>query len=47
MYLSPYLTAHLSAQVDRVRVLEREMHLIIPFLFPHLTGPHRGQRYPA
>jgi integrase len=43
-YLTADLKSILSAQVDRVHTLEREMHRVIPFLFPHLTGPHKGTR---
>jgi integrase len=44
VYLTPELTSLLAEQVDRVRALEREMGCIIPFLFPHLRGRHKGKR---
>lgn len=44
VYLPPELKAAVAAQVERVRQLERRLGRIIPFLFPHLTGPRRGQR---
>jgi integrase len=44
VYLTPELTSLLAAQVERVRALEREMGQIIPYLFPHLKGVHRGKR---
>ncbi len=44
VFLTPALKAALAAQVDRVRVLERQMGRIIPSLFPHLRGRRRGER---
>ena len=44
VYLTPELKALLAAQVERVRALERGMGRIIPSLFPHLEGRHRGKR---
>ncbi len=45
VYLTPELNALLSAQVDRVRALERQFGRIVPFLFPHLSGATRvGQK---
>ncbi len=44
IYLTPQLTGLLTAQVDRVKTLMRERGAVIPFLFPHLTGPHLGKR---
>jgi integrase len=44
VYLTPELTGLLAAQVERVRALEQEMGQIIPYLFPHLKGLHRGKR---
>jgi integrase len=41
-HLTPELKAALSAQVTRVRVLERETKHIVPWLFPHLAGRHVG-----
>ena len=43
VYLTPELTALLSAQVDRVMNLMRERGAVIPYLFPHLTGRHQGK----
>jgi integrase len=42
--LTGELKALLAAQVERVDVLQRQLERIIPFLFPHLTGRHRGIR---
>jgi integrase len=44
VYLTPELKASVVAQLERVRSLERETGQIIPYLFPHLRGPHRGTR---
>ena len=44
VYLTPELKALLAAQVERVRQLERQTGRIIPFVFPHLRGVHRGER---
>jgi len=44
VYLTPELSTLLAAQVDRVKALMRERGAVIPFLFPHLTGPHQGKR---
>jgi integrase len=44
VYLTPELKASIVAQLERVRSLERETGQIIPYLFPHLGGPHRGKR---
>jgi integrase len=44
IYLTPELKVALITQVERVRALERRLGEIIPFLFPHFTGPHEGER---
>jgi integrase len=44
VYLTPELMSFLAAQLERVRALEREMGSILPYLFPHLRGPHKGKR---
>jgi integrase len=44
VYLPPDLQAHVAAQVDRVRALERKLGRVIPFLFPHLRGSWKGTR---
>ncbi len=44
VYLPPDLKARLAAQVERVRVLERQTGRIIPYLFPHLKGRREGRR---
>ena len=44
VYLTPELKAGLAAQVERVRVLERKLGRIIPYLFPHLGLRHQGKR---
>jgi integrase len=43
VYLTPELKALLTAQVERVRGLERQRGSIIPHLFPHLRGRHQGK----
>jgi integrase len=42
--MTPDLGRLVTAQVARVRELEREMGRIIPWLFPHLKKPFRGER---
>jgi integrase len=45
VYLTPELRAMLTAQVERVRGLERRLGRIVPWLFPHLgKGPYAGRR---
>jgi integrase len=44
VYLTPELKASMGTQLERVRSLERETGQIIPYLFPHLRGPHRGKK---
>ncbi|MFQ5946384.1 MAG: hypothetical protein ACE5NC_09065 [Anaerolineae bacterium] len=44
VYLPPDLNVQLAAQVEGGRALERETGRIIPYLFPHLSGHHRGER---
>jgi integrase len=44
VYLTPELKSFLAAQVERVRTLERQTGRIIPYLFPHLRGSHKGER---
>jgi integrase len=44
VYLTPELKSLLVAQLERVRALEREMGSILPYLFPHIRGPHKGKR---
>lgn len=44
VYLTPELKAMLAARVERVRQLERQTGRILPFVFPHLRGAHRGER---
>jgi integrase len=44
VYLTPELKSLLAGQLERVRALEREMGSILPYLFPHLKGPHMGKR---
>jgi integrase len=38
IYLTPEVKTLLAAQMDRVKVLERKLGRIIPFLFPHFAG---------
>lgn len=44
VYLPADLKAHLAAQLERVRALERQTGRVIPYLFPHLRGRFKGQR---
>ena len=44
VFLPADLKAQIAAQIDRVRVLERQTGRIIPYLFPHLRGRHAGER---
>jgi integrase len=44
VYLTPELKSLVAAQVERVKTLERTMGRVVPYLFPHLEGPHRGKR---
>jgi len=42
VYLTPELTALLTAQLERVQALGRELGQVVPWLFPHFANPHRG-----
>jgi integrase len=44
VYLPADLLPVVAAQVERVRALERKLGRIIPHVFPHLRGRHRGER---
>ena len=44
VYLTPALRDALAAQLERVDKLQRTLGRIIPFVFPHLKGPHAGAR---
>ena len=44
VYLTPELVDLLRAQVDRVELLSMELGRPVPFLFPYLSGEHRGER---
>jgi integrase len=44
IYLTPELSAALRTQLERVRVLEKTLKRVIPYVFPHLDGPHQGTR---
>jgi integrase len=44
VYLPADLKVLVAAQVKKVRALERKLGRIIPHLFPHLRGRHRGER---
>ena len=44
MYLTPELKALLTAQLERVDTLQRQLGCIVPYVFPHLKGRHRGER---
>jgi site-specific recombinase XerD len=44
VYLTPELRALLVAQAERVKQLSRRLNQVVPYVFPHLTGPHVGDR---
>jgi len=44
VYLTPELKTLLAAQLERVDQLAKQTGAIIPYVFPHLRGRHRGQR---
>jgi integrase len=44
VFLTPSLKATLRAQLERVDALQRKLERVIPFVFPHLSGRHRGRR---
>ena len=44
VYLTPELKSLLTAQVERVRALERQLGRIIPYVFPHMSGWRAGTR---
>ncbi len=44
VYLTPELVALLQAQDERVRILEMDLGRPLPFLFPYLSGEHKGKR---
>jgi integrase len=44
IYLTPELKVLLAAQLERVDELAKQTESIIPHVFPHLHGRHRGRR---
>ena len=44
VFLTPPLKAALAAQLERVDALQRQLERVIPFVFPHLRGRHRGKQ---
>jgi hypothetical protein len=44
VYLTPELKTLLAAQLERVDHLGKQTGAIVPFIFPHLHGRHRGER---
>jgi integrase len=44
VYLTPEAKHLLAEQLARVDALQKPLQRIIPFVFPHLSGRHRGQR---
>jgi integrase len=44
VYLTPEVTRLLTEQLARVDALQKTLERIIPCVFPHLDGPHRGTR---
>lgn len=44
VYVTPEVKRLLAEQLIRVDALQRTTGRIVPYLFPHLTGRHRGRR---
>jgi integrase len=44
VHLTPELKAMLAEQLGRVKVLERELSQVIPWVFPTSYGPYKGRR---
>ncbi len=44
VYMTPELRALIVAQVGRVKAVGRRIERVVPYLFPHLHGPSKGQR---
>lgn len=44
VYLTPEIKSVLAGQLVRVDTLQRQVGRIVPYLFPHLRGRHRGER---
>jgi integrase len=44
VYLTPELRELLTAHVERVQALSRELERVVPWLFPHFAKPHRGSQ---
>jgi integrase len=44
VWLTEELKSMLAAHLGRVETLQRQLGRIIPHLFPHFRGRHRGQR---
>lgn len=44
VYLTPSLREALRAQLQRVDELQKKLERVIPFVFPHLAGRHKGER---
>jgi integrase len=44
IYLTPELKAALVAQLARVEALQKKLGRVIPWLFPHVRGRHKGQQ---
>ena len=44
VYLTPELVELLQAQEERVQLLEMDLGHKVPYLFPHLSGEHKGKR---
>jgi len=44
VYLTPELVDLLRAQEERIQILEMRTGRAVPYLFPNLSGRHRGQR---
>jgi site-specific recombinase XerD len=44
VYLTPELVELIQAQEERIQLLEMHLGHRVPWLFPHLTGKHKGER---
>ncbi len=43
-YVTPRLKQMIEKQMERVKCLSRQLHRIVPYLFPHLQGRHIGNQ---
>ncbi len=45
VYFTPEVHQRLTEQLARVDALQKHLGRIIPWVFPHLTGPHQGHAH--